>query len=489
MKKILNIPPYKKRTTTNMHLLYEDPCLWFKAMKQKNQNHGHDIFSLETLNHLYANLPTLSVRKDKQDQFPLNYTHMEKGIPSMKRQYHEKTNGKNSSIFRGLYNDEFVIFKTSTINTTLSHYHADSNSNSDIDISFLREILIQLELSIMLKSEQKNPQNLKRNSNFYADIPKIKFIFREKYLTSSSPKLFVVMEEIKGFTGRRFVMNSNNTEYYHKDIMDMVQQINSTVHYLQTSCCFMHRDLHLSNVMFSCTEPHKHTIEEFEDSESSFFVCRHPKQWYIYDFEWCILKTPRDKQKNHISKDKTKTKTNRKTYQTLKKKITLSYNKRWINQYTNYPYEKIHTFNPSHDMRIFIFSLFTTLYRKFLNIYQKEEKNKPSEITHTTVKYRHLPIPILLITMCFIWNTHSYLQEFHNVFFWNVYGDVVQKQDNTFNPKTIQKYFKIEPLYLKNLIKTIDCKKIKKTMNHSCFFNTICSKWSFIQSELFDKTK
>jgi hypothetical protein len=90
--------------------------------------------------------------------------------------------------------------------------------------------------------------------------------------------------------------------------------------------------------------------------------------------------------------------------------------------------------------------------------------------------------------MCFIWNTHTYLKESHHVFFWNVYGDVVQKQDNTFNPKTIQKFFKIDPLYLKNRIKTIDCKnqnKKTKTNNYNYnYSNTICSKWSFLQSEL-----
>ena len=379
MKKILNIPPYKKRTTTNMHLLYEDPCLWFKAMKQKNQNHGHDIFSLETLNHLYANLPTLSVRKDKQDQFPLNYTHMEKGIPSMKRQYHEKTNGKNSSIFRGLYNDEFVIFKTSTTNTTLSPSHtgSDHNSNSNSEISFLREILIQLELIATLKSKMKTPKNLNWDSNFYADIPKIKFIFREKH-SISPPKLFVVMEEITGFTGRHFAMNSNNTHHYCNDLMDMVQQINSTVQLLQLSCSFMHRDLHLSNVMFSCKEPHKHKKEEFEDLTSSVFLCKHPKQWYIYDFEWCILKINQSKQTHVVktktiskSKTKTKSKPTTKSPQTRKSKNqnqNQNQNQKlqrthWINRYSEYPYEKIHSFNPPTTCE-YLFSHCSPLYIK-----------------------------------------------------------------------------------------------------------------------------
>lgn len=480
---------FGKQTTTNMCLLYKDPCLWFKTIKKQYQNQKQNkhkykhIFSITSLNKIYNELPIYEINSNSNVNI-YDTLHYHKYIDNehkkeqtvMKRQVKEKTSGKNSSIFRGLYNDEFVIFKTSK-----SH----SKIQSDSDIIFLREILLQLELISILNSKKKvdKPSNNimnenKYTSNFSADIPKIKFIFREKNSEYQTPKLYVIMEEIIGFTGRQFVINSNNTEYYNQDLIDMVKQVNSTVQTLQIACNFMHRDLHLSNIMFTCMEKNKHKPEEFEDTGSdSIFVCKHQKQWYIYDFEWCIIQFRTNMAHTQSHKRKRSLKRKRSKIKLRKTKIATSRHTIWINRYKEYPYNTFHSFNSSHDMRIFIFSLFTTLYKKFLNIYSINEDDHKIP----SIKYRHLSIPLLLVSMFFIWNTRTYLTETHNVFFWNVYGDVVNKHDKYFVPKYIQRHFNINPFLLKT-IKQLNCKNEIQYNEHAS--NTICSKLIFLQNEL-----
>ena len=178
---------FRKQTTTNMCLLYKDPCLWFKTIKKQyqdqNRNKDKHIFSITSLNKIYKELPIYEINnKIDVNTYDSLYYHIDidnehkKEQTVMKRQVKEKTSGKNSSIFRGLYNDEFVIFKTSK-----SH----SKIQSDSDIIFLREILLQLELISILNSKKwvDKPSNNMMNenkytSNFSAIIPKIKFIFR-----------------------------------------------------------------------------------------------------------------------------------------------------------------------------------------------------------------------------------------------------------------------------------------------------------------------
>ena len=219
---------------------------------------------------------------------------------------------------------------------------------------FLSETIIQNELYCLGRGKFGNG----------ARIPKIEFF--GKVRDSTGRFKYIIGMETLDIDGYDF-LDQTSLDRDIRPVYDMLMQISELESKLQSSAKFMHRDLHLGNVMAKKTATgHK---------------------WYIIDFGMSYMQIDN----NIVSSGGTYTKS----------KII---------------------YNETHDLRMLIVSLFSTLYRQLKDQFSTERFHLFSNIT---ICMNGLKI---------------YYKHQRETMFWNTYTYVVNIKDDSFKPMNIHKF-------------------------------------------------
>lgn len=298
-------------------------------------------------------------------------------------------------------------------------------------IEFFSETIIHNELYCGILSLNES------NSNIYAKIPKI--LFTVKIQQKKNVVYAIGMEQLtnSGYTFMENVIQDNNNIEV-RDIMHMITSVSNVLDVLQRKYSFMHRDLHLSNIMYK-KEQNKYT-------------------WYIIDFGNSTMQIPTTSKKITVRKksksnNKKNTFMNYMTYlydiidygvseihplslsRSKSKSLSKSKSKslsfiadkgNWIN-YKNGLYDDepvAYTLNKSHDMRI----LLSIIYQMMSNSkYIKKIRQSPYA--------KFMLLLMMMIYGCVHDKEFNFAVDdnfFHNMYSYNFYFDY-----KPFHPKQI----------------------------------------------------
>lgn len=384
----------KKQITVNMNSYFKDPCLLLNNSKLLESGNA-----IETILNQLPEVIKMS-KPTKENPDIVTYKHTDQQI-IITRKKHHLSHGASSKVYEGTYNGMPVIIRTPKINTKETMYAS------------MEETLVQNTLYCKLNSNSNSNSNSSSSSSSIlnllsvmehpvAKIPKIVFICKE----NNTGYIMVGMEYIKGTTGYDFIDKTRNTKESHEEICNMIRQIASLLSVLQDMYGFMHRDLHLNNIMY--------TSMSDDDKMKG-------KQWYLIDYGMARF-YPNPKQFQMTLRSKSKSK----TYE--------------------YPYEAPHKFNSSHDLRILLTSMFEKLYMKV----EKIRKTSSNEYHDIRIKYRDIPVPIFFQLVHYMISTILYVDKpkesnkktyEEDILFWKMYGNVVNYKDIIFDPKEVYKTF------------------------------------------------
>lgn len=345
----------------------------------------------------------LKQRQYKQYCIPKSYNTPYSYILKRKKMF---THGTNSKIYKGYLQKTKNDFSTPIIIRSPLKTSKDINKDKDKDkdkenMVLLQETIIQNYIycqtyaDIYMHALTKTP---------IARIPKILCICK----SAKSNELMICMEYIEGDTGFEYIQKANGSLEFTRGVCDMVLQITSLISLLQYKCKFMHRDLHLSNILHHTSEKTKQTT------------------WYIIDFGLAKLDV------NDINHEQ-----------------------------IQYPYIKQHEYNPTHDLRIFLTAMFENLY--YIFHHTKQKTRQLQLVSEVEVKlelepelepqpmriYRHFPkhLMTLLLVKFMIpllkYYSESVSKSESNTLYWNVYDKVVDRYDSIFSPEHIYQLFQI----------------------------------------------
>jgi len=228
----------------------------------------------------------------------------------------------------------------------------------------------------------------KKYSSTLGYIPEIKVIFR-----TTKTNILYGMESLDGTLWDFISDNLENQQQIYIALKDIVSFLND----LQIKYKLMHRDFHPGNIMY-------------KKNKKNY-------QWYFIDFNMCFL-TINNKQINEMTKTK--------------------------------HYHIIHTFNPTHDIRL----LFLYIYEHYMN---------------------RLPHMLLHYILSLFENVAHYFpnikkKESSEYFFTNhAYGDIVHEYDENFHPKNVLQYLQA---MIQNEYTVTKVEINKNIINNNNIFNT-----------------
>jgi hypothetical protein len=318
-----------------------DPC---KLLNKFNQYLNNNLFNFRDL-----------VRSKKKE-----FTKMLPRISKNGNDY--KLNKKELKIFnqiaQGSYGEVYRVEYDNT-NTIIKIPKIDEDEDEDEDkYKFIIESLIHNTLFCHFRGDFGDG----------ARIPKIRFLANINF---QSQKTFVTGMDEVDIDGKQFLS-------VEKDLFkqfDMMTQITEFLVRLQKDFQFMHKDLHIGNIMCKKSK-------------------RGEYRWYIIDFG----------------------------------QVSMNVNGQYYHSVEDFPYKKKHTYNPSHDMRLLISSIYG-------NVLKKQKLNE------TLTPFEHIISAYGSIV-------EKYIQD-NQVFFWGAYGDIVDIFDKAFLPENIYNVFMEAKMSLK----------------------------------------
>ena len=193
-----------------------------------------------------------------------------------------------------------------------------------------------------------------------ARIPKIHFLANMVFKSKNN---FVTGMDEVDMDGSTFL----KTEKNRANQFDMMIQISKFLMRLQKNFQFMHKDLHKNNIMCKKLKNGKY-------------------RWYIIDFGL----------------------------------VSMNINGKYYHSTQDFPYEKEHNYNPSHDMRLLISSMYD-------GVLEKQKRNmKLTPFDYMIFKYGSI--------------IKKYISK-ERIFFWGAYGDIVDIVDKVFLPENIYNVF------------------------------------------------
>lgn len=200
-----------------------------------------------------------------------------------------------------------------------------------------------------------------------ARIPKIEFFAKMKI---GNKFVGVIAMEPLDRDIYSLLDKARNSEKYELVFKNMIMKVGGLLKRLQKNDEFMHRDLHAGNIMY------KKVGESYK--------------WYIIDFGMTMMKLDGKR----------------------------------MNVHQSYPYSFHHEFNPSHDMRMLVTSMFD-IFRENLLDYGVST----------------VPKNIFLLTYRFMESVSRYMRTPNRVLFHNTYEDVVNTYDENFTPDYLMDIF------------------------------------------------
>jgi hypothetical protein len=307
---------------------FTDPCFVLdKILRSVNDGNVH-LIATYFLNDVIKLIPKLNYERKNVYKYGEDILQLHNTL----------TEGANGIVCRAVYRNRNIIVKK-------MKPHVNANE-------FLKECLVH---NIMFCK-------FRGGWGVGARIPKIEFFGALERPSSNSHSLeYVIGMENIDDDGFGFL----STQPSYKDISDMIRSVCILVETLQSEFRFMHRDLHLGNILYKSDHNGK------------------TRKWYILDFGMSIIDI----------KGKPFGNTN------------------------VYPYKKKHAFNPSHDIRMLILSMLSTV-----------------PLSRKQVK---LPILISMLLSHYAHSLNRYIHTNDDPLFHAGYDTVVQFTDENFTPSTI----------------------------------------------------